>query len=84
MHKITPGLENLLTIDYEIKESQFFDYDINDPFANNFILTLQKCTFNCQENLSESCFDKLLIIIAEHVTLRIEKFILQKKFSFVS
>jgi hypothetical protein len=83
MHKITPALENLLHLDFEISEHQFADYDINDPFANNFIIVLQKSLANCKEMLLDSCFDRLLVLVAEHMTLRMEKFVLQKRFTFV-
>jgi hypothetical protein len=70
-------------VEFEIQEKVFADYEVNDPFANELILSLQKSVSSYENVLIENFYESILQMLSEYVCSRIEKSIFQKKFTFV-
>jgi hypothetical protein len=84
-HKISSILESLQNnVEFEIQEKQFADYEVNDPFANELILSIQKSLNNYENMLIENHYENILQLLAEFICSKIEKCIFNKKFTFVS
>lgn len=56
---------------------------MREPFSISLVAAMKQGIDHLNSVLLEQNYDRLLLLIVNHVALRIEKLILQKKFSFV-
>ncbi|EFA86534.1 hypothetical protein PPL_00332 [Heterostelium album PN500] len=68
---------------YEISNQDYEKYEINDPFAQDFIEGLTNLLLPYKSIMLENIFDILIHKLSTHVALTLEDHIKQKKFNFL-
>merc|ERR1712176_396278 len=79
---LTPMLDPLRTLDYKIDESQYNDFQVNDPFAKGFNSQAGVIHQHMQAVLNTTSCDEIMQLMAEQTCKRIENSAFDKKFSF--
>merc|ERR1719171_2468924 len=74
-------LQPLDALDYQIAESQYADFQVNDPFARGFISQASIIHQHLRTVLNTSSCEDIMQHMAEQTCRRIENTILKKKFS---
>jgi len=69
------------TLDYDIDEAQYNDYQVNDPFARSFSAQAEVLHAHLRSVLNPASCDEILSQMAEQTCRRIEKAALSKRFS---
>ncbi|GAM17619.1 hypothetical protein SAMD00019534_007940 [Acytostelium subglobosum LB1] len=70
-------------IHYEINDQEYERYEINDPFAQDFLDSFDDLLSPYKSILLTSIFDKLINHLSSHVAATLEDHIKQKKFNFL-
>lgn len=78
---LRPPLEPLNTIDYNINEAQYADFQVNDPFAKDFNNKAATIHQHVKAVLNPASCDEIMQQMAEQTCRRIEKAALSKRFS---
>merc|ERR1719195_545813 len=78
---LSPMLLPLNTLDYNIDEAQYADYQVNDPFAKTFNGMASVIHQHIKAVLNPVSCDKIMQQMAEQTCRRIEKAGLSKRFS---
>jgi len=68
-------------ISYDVNDVQFAENEINDPFAQAFVLALKEVYAEYEGMLTEANFDGLIHNSLRHITAQLERAVLQKRFS---
>jgi hypothetical protein len=76
-------LDAFKTQNYEVNERQFAEYEINDPFAQAFVLELKDIYGEFESKLTEANFDALVHNSLRTITSQLERALLQKRFTQV-
>lgn len=84
--RLTPRVHQLLepfaVTNYQIREADYADYDINDPFATSFIDALQPELLAIKLCVTDTHFMTLVTEIVQIVVTRFEALIMAKRFTF--
>lgn len=74
-------VEEMIHVSYYLTESQYSQYQINDPFIENYISRLDQDLAILKESLSQTNLDVVLNLLLRKIALKIEKIIFQKRFN---
>ncbi|KAJ3448813.1 conserved oligomeric golgi complex subunit [Anaeramoeba flamelloides] len=81
--KLKSLIENFIPINYDINDTQFKEYSVNDPFSFHFILKLTKILSSLKVLLIESNFEAILKGIISYVARSFEVYLKRKQFSLL-
>merc|ERR1711920_742690 len=79
--QLSPLLLPLDTIDYEIDENQYADFQVNDPFAKAFNSNAEVIHQHLKTVLHPSSCEEIMNNMAEQTCRRIERTAFSKRFS---
>ncbi|KAL6057907.1 Golgi transport complex subunit 4 [Balamuthia mandrillaris] len=78
---IRPLIELFQAVNYNLEETEYAEYEINDPFVQKFIAGLDNLFAPFKSHLTESNYDRLVHIVIRDIVGRMEKALLNKQFN---
>jgi hypothetical protein len=79
--QLSPSLQPLDTISYELDENQYEDFQVNDPFASAFNANADLIYQHLKSVLNPACCDEIMQNMAEQTCTKIERTAIKKRFS---
>lgn len=71
--KLTALIDGFSGINHVISEDDFSLYEVEDPFVQNFIATLEKTLSLLKDSLTGSNYDKVVSAVCSEIAARLEK-----------
>ncbi|KAG2469810.1 COG4 protein, partial [Polypterus senegalus] len=79
--QVKPWITSLLSISHNIEEEEFNEYEANDPWVQQFIVSLEQLTTEFKAGLSSVIYDNLTSLITSLIATELEKTVFKSIFS---
>ncbi|EPS69058.1 hypothetical protein M569_05707, partial [Genlisea aurea] len=79
--RIRPVLDSVATISYELSESEYADYEINDPWVQRLLHSVETNITWLQPVMTMNNCDTLVHLVIDFIVKRLEVIMMQKRFS---
>ncbi|MBN3311009.1 COG4 protein, partial [Amia calva] len=79
--QVKPWISSFLSISHNIEEEEFNEYEANDPWVQQFIVSLEQLMAEFKASLSPIIYDNLSSLTTSLVALEMEKTVLKCTFS---
>ncbi|XP_028391854.1 conserved oligomeric Golgi complex subunit 4-like [Dendronephthya gigantea] len=79
--RFKPQVEGFSSINHNLTEDEFAIYEVNDPFVQNLISTLESSLLAFKGPLASENYDSLVYIVTNEIAALLEKVILKSKFN---
>ncbi|KAJ4847456.1 Golgi transport complex subunit 4 [Turnera subulata] len=79
--RIRPLLDSVATISYELSESEYADNEVNDPWVQRLLHSVETNVSWLQPLMTANNYDSLVHLVIDFIVKRLEAIMLQKRFS---
>ncbi|CAB4004193.1 conserved oligomeric Golgi complex subunit 4-like, partial [Paramuricea clavata] len=79
--RLKPQIDGFSSINHHITEDEFAIYEVNDPFVQNLISTLESSLLTFKGPLASDNYDSLVYLVTNEIAALLEKVILKSKFN---
>lgn len=79
--QVQPWINTFLSVSHSIEEEEFNDYEANDPWVQQFILSLEQQMAEFKASLSPVIYDSLTGLMTSLVAVELEKVVLKSTFN---
>lgn len=79
--RIRPVLDTVATVSYELTDAEYAENEVNDPWAQNLLHTIDSTLSWLQPYMTTSNYDSLIHLVIDFVVKRLEVIMMQKRFS---
>lgn len=79
--RIRPVLDSVGSITYELNESEYEEYEVNDPWVQKVLHAVEVSIVWLQPSLTTNNYDSLVHLIIDFIVKRLEVIMMQKRFS---
>lgn len=79
--RIRPILDNVATISYELSEAEYADNEVNDPWVQRLLHSVETNVAWLQPLMTVNNYDTLVHLVLDFIVKRLEVIMMQKRFS---
>ncbi|XP_057499387.1 conserved oligomeric Golgi complex subunit 4-like [Actinidia eriantha] len=79
--RIRPVLDSVATISYELSEAEYADNEVNDPWVQRLLHSVESSVSWLQPLMTASNYDSFVHIVIDFIVKRLEAIMMQKRFS---
>ncbi|KAL7605604.1 conserved oligomeric Golgi complex subunit 4 [Lactuca sativa] len=80
-HRIRPVLDTVATVSYELSESEYAENEVNDPWVQRLLHTVETNTSWLQPLMTANNYDSFVHLVIDFIVKRLELIMMQKRFS---
>ncbi|GFY81568.1 hypothetical protein Acr_01g0013770 [Actinidia rufa] len=79
--RIRPVLDSVATISYELSEAEYADNEVNDPWVQRLLHSVESNVSWLQSLMTANNYDSFVHIVIDFIVKRLEVIMMQKRFS---
>jgi hypothetical protein len=79
--RVNPWVDAFLSVNHQLSEEDFANYEANEPFIQNLIMNLDGLLALFKGSVTTSNYDTLVSILATEVTTHMEKVVIKSTFN---
>ncbi|PSS23501.1 Conserved oligomeric Golgi complex subunit like [Actinidia chinensis var. chinensis] len=79
--RIRPVLDSVATISYELSEAEYADNEVNDPWVQRLLHSVESSVSWLQPLMTANNYDSFVHIVIDFIVKRLEAIMMQKRFS---
>ncbi|KAI0235623.1 Conserved oligomeric Golgi complex subunit 4 [Lamellibrachia satsuma] len=79
--RLRPWLDAFLSVDHNITEDDFTNYEANDPWVQTFIVNIDNFLVTFKSSLTSGNYDSLIRHLSNEITTRLEKNVMKTTFN---
>ncbi|CAG5130857.1 unnamed protein product [Candidula unifasciata] len=79
--KIKPLVDSFLSTSHNITEEEFFNYEANDPWVQNFIVSLDSTLTTFKDAMTPANYDRFATVTTSEITQQLEKAVTKTAFN---
>ncbi|XP_057464024.1 conserved oligomeric Golgi complex subunit 4-like [Actinidia eriantha] len=79
--RIRPVLDSVATISYELSEAEYADNEVNDPWVQRLLHSVESNVSWLQPLMTANNYDSFVHIVIDFIVKRLEVIMMQKRFS---
>lgn len=79
--RVRPVLDNVATISYELSEAEYAENEVNDPWVQRLLHTVETNVGWLQNLMTVNNYDSLVHLVIDFIVKRLEVIMMQKRFS---
>ncbi|XP_076924269.1 conserved oligomeric Golgi complex subunit 4-like [Bidens hawaiensis] len=80
-HRIRPVLDSVATVSYELSETEYAENEVNDPWVQRLLHTVETNTGWLQPLMTANNYDSFVHLVIDFIVKRLEVIMMQKRFS---
>ncbi|KAD4982576.1 hypothetical protein R6Q59_002186 [Mikania micrantha] len=80
-HRIRPVLDTVATVSYELSEAEYAENEVNDPWVQRLLHTVETNTGWLQPIMTANNYDTFIHLVIDFIVKRLEVIMMQKQFS---
>ncbi|XP_060563239.1 conserved oligomeric Golgi complex subunit 4-like isoform X2 [Ruditapes philippinarum] len=79
--RLKPQIDIFLSTSHNISDDDYTNFEANDPWVQNFIVSLDSMLGNFKESLTSNNYEKFVSLITGEITTSLEKAVLKSAFN---